>query len=44
MSLQEELKPLIGLKIIKVDGNTLYFEDGTQVYFHPYETYVEKGE
>jgi hypothetical protein len=39
-NMEKELKHLIGKKVIKVENNTIYFEDGSSIDFHPYETYV----
>ncbi|MED1863285.1 hypothetical protein P4V41_07435 [Fictibacillus nanhaiensis] len=38
--MESELKHLLGKKVTKVKDNDLYFEDGTIIEFHPYETYV----
>lgn len=38
--MEAELEHLIGVKVTEVSGNIINFENGTQIEFHPYETYV----
>lgn len=38
--MEGELEHLIGIKVIEVSDNVIYFGNGTQIHFHPYETYV----
>lgn len=35
-----ELKELIGCKVVSVGENSLTFDNGAEIDFHPYETYV----
>lgn len=39
---EKEIKHLVGIKVVKVEYNQIYFEDGTVIDFHPFETYVYK--
>ncbi|WP_257475094.1 hypothetical protein [Bacillus sp. MCCB 382] len=38
--MKEELKHLIGKTVVEIKRNTIYFDDGTSIEFHPFETYV----
>lgn len=41
-SFEKELERLVGLKIVKTENNSIYLDDGTEIFLHPYETYIEK--
>lgn len=39
-TIEKELKRLIGKRVVAVVDNSIKFEDGIEIEFHPYETYV----
>lgn len=42
INFDEELKFLVGRRIVSSSVNSIFLDDGTEIELHPYETYITK--